>query len=246
VRPVPPNQRPSDREPGCGPKPGVDRAGREEHGRLNLSPLAIAFGIVGLAWGFAADRLGARWPAHEDGSVRRLDWRTIVVVGIGGFAMAALPGRFSEPLHLAAFGAYGLALTLLLATDLDQRLLPDIVTLPMIPLAFLFALSGQNPLVGGALILAIVAAVAIPAVLYIPSLAFGPGAFGLGDVKLLVTVGLVSGAYRALAGTVAGLFLAGAVIVVLLIARRITLRSYIPFGPFLIVGAFWAVLMPVG
>jgi len=167
-----------------------------------------------------------------------------VVVVLGGLAMAALPGRFTNLPVLAVFAAYALALILLLATDLDQRLLPDVITLPMIPLAFAFSLSGQNPLVGGAVVGAIIAAVVIPAVLYLPSLAFGPGAFGLGDVKLLVTVGLISGAYRAVAGTVAGLFLAGAVIVVLLVARRITLRSYIPFGPFLVIGAFWAILMP--
>ena len=34
------------------------------------------------------------------------------------------------------------SLVLLLATDLDQRLLPDVFTLPMIPLAFLFSFSG--------------------------------------------------------------------------------------------------------
>jgi prepilin signal peptidase PulO-like enzyme (type II secretory pathway) len=33
------------------------------------------------------------------------------------------------------------------------------------------------------------------------------------------------------------------VIVVLLVARRITLKSYIPFGPFLIFGAIWAILV---
>jgi prepilin signal peptidase PulO-like enzyme (type II secretory pathway) len=30
---------------------------------------------------------------------------------------------------------------------------------------------------------------------------------------------------------------------VLLIARRIGRRSYVPFGPFLILGAMWAVLV---
>ena len=131
----------------------------------------------------------------------------------------------------------------LLATDLDQRLLPDLLTLPAIPLAFLFALSGQNPLVGDQLLPAILAAIVIPAVLYLPSLAFGPGAFGLGDVKLLVSVGLVVGGYRAILGTVAGILLSGVVIVALLATRRISLKTFIPFGPFLIIGALWAILL---
>ena len=36
--------------------------------------------------------------------------------------------------------------------------------------------------------------------------------------------------------------MAGIVIVVLLVARRVTLKTYIPFGPFLILGALWAIL----
>ena len=73
-----------------------------------------------------------------------------------------------------------------LATDLDQRLLPDELTLPVIPIALVYAPQGLNPLVGGELLPAVLAAVLIPAVLYLPSIPFGAGAFGLGDVKLLV------------------------------------------------------------
>jgi leader peptidase (prepilin peptidase)/N-methyltransferase len=36
----------------------------------------------------------------------------------------------------------------------------------------------------------------------------------------------------------------GVLIFVLLIARRITLKSFVPFGPFLIAGAAWAALLP--
>jgi leader peptidase (prepilin peptidase)/N-methyltransferase len=43
----------------------------------------------------------------------------------------------------------------------------------------------------------------------------------------------------------AGLLLAGGVLVVLLATRRIGRRSYVPFGPFLILGALWAVLVRV-
>jgi leader peptidase (prepilin peptidase)/N-methyltransferase len=44
-------------------------------------------------------------------------------------------------------------------------------------------------------------------------------------------------------GVVYGALLAGLVIVVLLVLRRITLKTYIPFGPFLIIGALWAILV---
>ncbi len=40
-----------------------------------------------------------------------------------------------------------------------------------------------------------------------------------------------------------GILLSGVVIVALLATRRISLRTFIPFGPFLIIGALWAVLL---
>ena len=68
------------------------------------------------------------------------------------------------------------------------------LTLPVIPVALVYAASGANPLVGdGAACSAVIAAVAIPAVLFLPSIPFGAGAFGIGDVKLLVGVGLLVG-----------------------------------------------------
>jgi len=106
-----------------------------------------------------------------------------------------------------------------------------------------YAISGVNPLVGGGWVGALVAAIVIPAILYLPSIPFGAGAFGMGDVKLLAGSGLMLGFTRAIGGVLSGLLLAGVVLVVLLAARRIGRRSYVPFGPFLIIGALWAVLI---
>jgi leader peptidase (prepilin peptidase) / N-methyltransferase len=152
--------------------------------------------------------------------------------------------RFAgDTLALVVFGAWFVTLIVGLATDLDQRVLPDELMLPAIPLALLYAVSGLNPLVGGGLVLAIAAAVLIPAVLYLPSIPFGAGAFGIGDVKFLAGMGLMLGGERALYGTLFGLFVSGVVLVVLLATRRIGRKTYIPFGPFLIIGALWGVLV---
>jgi leader peptidase (prepilin peptidase)/N-methyltransferase len=75
------------------------------------------------------------------------------------------------------------------------------------------------------------------------SIPFGAGAFGLGDVKLLIGVGLMVGAERALGGVLVGLVVSGVVLLVLLATRRVGRRTYVPFGPFLILGALWAVLV---
>jgi leader peptidase (prepilin peptidase)/N-methyltransferase len=211
-----------------------------------MEPLAGVLGVGGFALGIAADRFATHWPEHDEEHPpgRAVDWRTAVAALIGAVALGLLPLRFGgDPLALVVFGAWFVTLIIGLATDLDQRVLPDLLTLPVIPVALLYAVSGANPLVGGDLILAVAAALAIPAILYLPSIPFGAGAFGMGDVKLLIGVGLLAGGSRALGTVVFALLLSGVVILVLLATRRIGRRTYIPFGPFFIIGALWAVLL---
>jgi leader peptidase (prepilin peptidase)/N-methyltransferase len=210
--------------------------------------VAVVLAVIGGVLGFAADRLATRWPEHDEEhpAGRRIDWRTVVCVGVGAGALGLLPGRFpDDPLAVVLFGAWFVTLIIGLATDLDQRLLPDELTLPVIPIALIYAISEANPLVGDAWLLAVAAAVIIPAILYLPSIPFGAGAFGLGDVKFLAGMGLMVGGERAIGGTLVGLLVAGAVLAILLVTRRIGRRSYVPFGPFLILGALWAVLIRV-
>lgn len=212
-----------------------------------MEPLVGLLGAAGFALGLAADRLATRWPEHDDEEMpagRPVDWRTAVVALVGALALGLLPVRFgAEPLAFALFGAWFVTLIIGLATDLDQRLLPDLLTLPVIPVAAVYAWSGANPLVGADLVPAVLSALAIPALLYLPSIPFGAGAFGIGDVKLLAGVGLMAGGPAALGSVIFALALSGVVIVVLLASRRIGRRTYIPFGPFFIIGALWAVLI---
>ena len=206
----------------------------------------MLLGLGGFALGLAADRLATRWPEHDEehSPGRAVDWRTAATAVIGALALGLLPLRFEgDPLALVVFGAWFVTLIIGLATDFDQRLIPDLLTLPVIPVALVYALSGANPLVGSEILPAVAAALVIPAVLYLPSIPFGAGAFGIGDVKLLAGVGLLAGGSRALSSVIFALALAGVVLVVLLAARRIGRRTYVPFGPFFILGALWAVLL---
>lgn len=216
------------------------------------APFIVLGAVLGLGWGLLADRLAARWPAHEDGSQRAIDWRTPVVAAAGAAAGALLVARFgAQPLvtgeagTAAVMAVYVLALVVLFATDLDQRLLPDVITLPLIALALLADLTGLGPYVRdpSGIAVAAVVAVAIPIGLYLLSIPFGVGAIGQGDLKLLVSVGLLGGPLRLFSGLIAGAIFAAVVIVVLIALRRITLRSYVPYGPFLIVGATLALLV---
>ena len=141
------------------------------------------------------------------------------------------------------FGLWFACLVLGFAVDLDQRLLPDELTLPVIPLALLLDVTGNNPLVGTAVLPAIAIAIVVPAALFLLSIPFGAGAFGIGDVKLLVGVGLMLGIVRAFSGLLAGLIAAGLLLAILLATKRIGRQSFVPFGPFLIFGALWGIFV---
>jgi len=210
-------------------------------------PMSIVVGVpLGLVWGFMADRIAARWPAHEDGRIRPIDWRTPVVAIAGALAGSLVVDRFGsgDARQLALMAVEVLALVVLFATDLDQRLLPDVITFPLVGLALLAFAIGAGPYAHSVedLAFAAVAAVVAPLVLYLVSIPFGAGAIGQGDLKLLVSVGLLGGPVRLFLGLVSGAIVAAVAIVVLIALRRITLRTYVPYGPFLIAGAIWALL----
>jgi leader peptidase (prepilin peptidase)/N-methyltransferase len=201
--------------------------------------------LLGLAWGLASDRLAARWPAHEDGSIRRVDWRTPVVALVGAAAFAGTFVRFgAEPVNLVVVGIYVLALVVLFATDLDQRLLPDLITLPLVAFSLAVFAAGASPFVPTIddFAWAVGAAVVVPLSLFLLAIPFGRGAIGQGDLKLLVSVGLFAGSGKLFYALVAGALLAGLTVGALLFTRRISLKSFVPYGPFLIAGTLWAIL----
>jgi prepilin signal peptidase PulO-like enzyme (type II secretory pathway) len=214
-----------------------------------MSLLDVVLAVAGAAFGLAADRFAVRWPEHDEEhpAGRAIDWRTVVSAAIGAFAFWLLKQRFdgADGIVQVLFGLWFAALVVGFAIDLDQRLLPDELTLPTIPLALLLDVAGRNPLVGVDLWPAIAIAVVVPLGLYLAAIPFGEGSFGLGDVKLLVGVGLMAGFMRTFTGLLTGLLVAGVVLVLLLATRRIGRRTFVPFGPFLIFGALWGIFVRV-
>ena len=223
------------------------RAGPGRGEGLTLTPLAAALAIGGALFGVAADRLAVRWPEHDEEhpAGRAIGWRTLATAAIGAFAFALLATRLGDAAVVAQvlFGLWFACLVVGFAVDLDQRLLPDELTLPIIPLALVLDVTGNNPLVGTDLLPALAIAVVVPVALYLLSIPFGAGAFGIGDVKLLIGVGLMLGFTRALSGLLAGLLAAGLMLALLLATKRIGRRTYVPFGPFLIFGALWSIFI---
>ena len=159
--------------------------------------------------------------------------------------LALLLGRFAGLPEAAAFALIGALGVALAAIDIAVKRLPDALTLPLYPgpialfrLATLFngqpanllrALLGGLALGGGYLVLAIVSG----------------GHFGLGDVKLAGGLGLALGWLgwpTLIIGAALGFVLQAMVSVVLLAARRITLKDAISLGPFMLAGALVSIL----
>ena len=103
-----------------------------------------------------------------------------------------------------------------------------------------------NPLLGGkslAAVSAIGAALLAPLLLVVSDRVF-KGALGMGDVKLSVSLGLMCGISLLFVGFLIASVAFAAVVLVLLAARRLTLKTAIPFGPALIGAGIVATLLP--
>ena len=208
--------------------------------------LAATAAALGAVLGLTADRLSTRWPAHEPDYARRWpDWRTAVVIVIGAGVGAGLVMRWNEPRDLVVLGVYAAVLIVLLAIDLDQRLLPDLLTLPLIVFTATVLVLDWSPLLADKSLgqaSGVAAAILTPGLLFVTDRVIG-GELGGGDLKLALSIGLMSGVALTLAGLlVASLVFAG-VLLLLMAMRRIGLRSAVPFGPMLILGAFAAALL---
>jgi leader peptidase (prepilin peptidase)/N-methyltransferase len=214
---------------------------------VNADPaLLIVGGAAGAVWGAFADRLSARWPAHVEGAVRPVDWRTIAVIIASAITFALLLARWPETGDRLVLGVYLGALMVLLATDLDQRLLPDVITLPLIPFALAVVLLGWDPLLAGkelGLASALAAGIGAPLVLLLTDRLFG-GALGLGDVKLAVSLGLMLGVSRLLTGFLIATVAGAVILLVLMALGRVGRRTPVPFGPILIGAAVVGMILP--
>ncbi|HEV8053810.1 MAG: prepilin peptidase [Chloroflexi bacterium] len=211
-----------------------------------MSLAALLAATSGALLGAIADRLAARWPDHETEQVRRVDWRTIAVVIGGAVAFVALLARWNDPRDLIVLGIYFAALVVLMATDLDQRLLPDVVTLPLIGFSLAMLILGWDPLLAGkdlGVVSGIAAGIGAPIFLLATNRLLG-GGLGMGDVKLAVSLGLMSGVSRLFAGFLLASAASSVILVALILTRRLGLRSAIPFGPILIAGGIIAALLP--
>ncbi|NLE43779.1 MAG: prepilin peptidase [Chloroflexi bacterium] len=145
-------------------------------------------------------------------------------------------------IQLALYLVYTAILALVLITDIERRLILNVVMYPAIAFAFIASFFTPNlpwtyALAGGAIgfgffFLAAVVGTAL----------FGCGALGGGDVKLAAFVGLITGFPLVIEALILTLIMGAAISALLLLTRIRSLRDPIPYGPFLVAGAIVTLL----
>ncbi len=202
-----------------------------------MSLAAIAVGTVFGVAGLLAERLASVWPADE-ARRRPIGVRSVLLALVSALAAGAVVVRSELPWWATAAYLALLALLLVLtATDLEQRRLPHLALDPLIVLAAVFV--PFNP--GVDPVTALIGAGAAVGFLGLLALVVR-GGLALGDLYLVAPIGLMLGWPAIFTALFAAAFLSAGTSIVLLALRRVGMRSYIPFGPFLVGGAVIALL----
>ena len=193
--------------------------------------------LVGLLVGPVADRIATNAPLH-DPLLRRVPRspRLPVVIAATALLGGACGAVFGFTLEAVAAVLFCWVLVVITRTDLEHRLIPDLVVLPG-AVAVLALRTIDDPSLEW-----VVSSLAAGLVLFLVVLAY-PRGLGMGDVKLSALLGAGLGVSVIVAMFV-GFFIAFVPAVVLFVRHgREARKSAIPLGPFLAIGGvvalFW-------
>jgi leader peptidase (prepilin peptidase)/N-methyltransferase len=173
----------------------------------------------------------------------KISWRYPLIELITGLMAMLLFDKFGLSLVFLAFFIFTAVLIVIAFIDLDHQIIPDILSLPGIPVFFLAAVfivklpwleALIGLLVGGGVLLAIA---------FVYELITKREGMGGGDIKLLAMIGGFLG-WKSLIFVLLFSSLAGAVVgIAAMIIHKQDTKYAIPFGPFLSAAAvawiFW-------
>ncbi len=165
-----------------------------------------------------------------------ISWRYPMVellTGISAVSIFLKSGLSAAALIYFVFIACLIVITFI---DLDHRIIPDVITLPGIPIFFLLALAVPDVALKDSLIGLLVGGGSLWAVALLYKWLTGKDGMGGGDIKLLAMMGALIGWQ----GVLFTIFISSAVgsvtgLLVMLIQKG-NLKLAIPFGPFLAIG----------
>ena len=180
--------------------------------------------------------------------------RAPVVELASALAFAYLWTRFSAPVELLLALIYTAVFLLVLVIDLEHRLILNVVILPATLLAALASplsqLGWASSLLGGVIAFVIVFGIYIFAEVFSRwrKLNIEGGAFGQGDVKLALFMGIVTGFPAVLQAILVTILLGGVGAILFLlyqfvVHRRSAMTTAIPYGPFFCIAGWLFMVM---
>lgn len=142
---------------------------------------------------------------------------------------------------LSMFLAFGVAAVWLSIIDVREHRLPNRGTLVLLLVLIVFAVLAAWSLSDFQALWRSIAAAAVLFAVYLVLNVVYPAGLGMGDVKLAPSVGLALGWVSWSAvwwGSVFAVFSMGLLSLVLLMTRKASMKTALPFGPFMFLGAF--------
>ncbi len=160
-----------------------------------------------------------------------------VVELLGGCFAVLVLLRFGLTASAAIYYVFVMTLLAITFIDIDHQIIPDVMSLPGIPLFFLAsfvvpALTWKQSLVG-----ILVGGGSLYAVAVVYSLLTGRSGMGGGDIKLLGMIGAMVGATGVFFTIFVSSLVGTAVGMAVMLAKGKDFKLKIPFGPFLAAGA---------
>lgn len=159
-----------------------------------------------------------------------------------GIAVAVLAWHFGPSMQFVFATILTFALIALTFIDLDEMLLPDQITLPLLWLGLLINSQGVFSDLSDAVIGATAGYLSLWSIFWLFKLLTGKEGMGYGDFKLLAVFGAWLG-WQLLPLTILLSSLVGAIVgITLIISKRINVGNPIPFGPYIALAGWIAMI----
>jgi leader peptidase (prepilin peptidase)/N-methyltransferase len=160
-----------------------------------------------------------------------------LVEAVNAFGYLAILWFFGPTWTAALYAVLFSALVVVTGTDLTHKMIPNVITLPGMAVGLLGAVTVLPVGVVNSVVGLTVGGGILWLLAWLSPYLFGKEGMGGGDIKLLAMIGAFLGWKPALLTIMIG-SLTGSIIGISLIALRIIKRDdYLPFGPFLVLGA---------
>ena len=160
-----------------------------------------------------------------------------LVEAANGFGYAAIVWRFGLDWPSLAYAALFSALLVVTFIDLDHQISPDRITLPGIPLGILCAAAVLPIGIVDSLLGVLLGGGLLWFMAWLSPYLFGKEGMGGGDIKLLAMVGAFLGWEPVLLTVLVGASVGALTGLSLIALKRLRRDQYLPFGPFLALGA---------